>query len=179
MARKPDAYYVVHLLPAPDGAHGLEPGRDHYLGRDGEPTSLGRARRFPSIEAAERHLAEHPAGPDLECVVQYCHRLKRPQRDDALGRLLDRVMEIPHPYRRSAYNWLRGRDVRAILTRESEEVYERHRRFLLDYDIDLEQPSTVVLMRPRRGPIRVNRGDPPSGNEPRSYFLPRGQRPKP
>jgi hypothetical protein len=175
MGGRREAYYVVHLLPAGRG----DGGRDRYLGRDASPGPLGRARRFDSIEAAEGHLAEHPPPEGFEAVVQYCHRFKRPRRDDGLGELVDRIMTIPHPYRRSAYNWLRGRDVRAILSRESPEVYERHRRFLLDHDIDLETPSTVVIMRPRRRRIPINTGGEPTGNEPRSYFLPRGQRPKP
>lgn len=177
MASTSSPYYVVHLLPAP-GTDG-DGGRDQYLGQDGHPAPLGRARRFTTLEAAEGHLREHPPGPEVQGVVQYCHRLKGARRDDAVGDLLDRIMAIPHPYRRSAYNWVRGRDVRAILSRESPEVYARHRRFLLDYAIDLERPSAVVLMRPRRRSIPINAGGPATGNEPRSYFLPRGQRPKP
>jgi hypothetical protein len=162
VADRVQEYYVVRVEGLAGGA---DPdrgrGRERFVEPQGGFGPISRAKRFRTAEAAERYIAERSDSQSYRFVVQLCARIRRGSHDDPLSQLVDRMMEIPQPYRRSAYNWLRGRDVRALLLRESEEVYERHRKVLLDHDIDISRPSRVVLMkRRRRGPIPINRGTP-------------------
>ena len=86
-------------------------------------------------------------------------------------------MEIPYPYRRTAYNWMRGKDVITLLRSESDEVYERHHNFLLDYDIDISEASQVVLISAKKKLSSKVYHDELPDNAPRQFFASPEQRP--
>ena len=161
-------YHVIRVEGHPAG---VEPdagrARERFVTPPGGLGPISRAKRFRSAEAAEAYVAAQGDPDRYRYVVQLCARIRRGRDGDPLASLVDRMMEIPQPYRRSAYNWLRGRDVKSLLLRQSAEVYERHRTVLLEHDVDISQPSTVVLMkRRRRGPIPINRGAPMGADRP-------------
>jgi hypothetical protein len=169
-----DEYYVLRVV----GACGsVAASREVYVGRGRSLGPLSRARRFRTADDASAHAVGEEHLRQLELVVQFCTRRRRRSQSTPLGELIDRVSAIPQPYRRTAYKWLCGRDVQALLSRESPEVYERHRRVLLGHDIDISRRSTVVLLRPRRRKITLNTGTPPPGGGPLRYFVPRSERP--
>jgi hypothetical protein len=173
-----DEFFVLRLSepaaerPAPEA-------RERYLDRQGGLGPLSRARRFPSAEQADIEAAAQARRAGTRLVVQRCTRERRPRRAEAARGPLDQLMGIPQPYRRTAYNWLCGRDVKALLLGQSQEVYDRHHRTLLDHGIDIGEPSAVVLFRRRRGRVAVNVGTPPTDGGPRRYFTPRAERPAP
>jgi len=171
-----EEFYVVQVRP--QAAAG--PSEAAFVADDGSLGSFRTARRFASLGEAEAHIAAREDRREHVFLVQMCTR-ERPTPetpDDGLGRMLRRLMEIPPPYRRTAYNWLRGRNVKALLTGQSQEVFERHRRLLLEHGIDISRPSAVVLMRPRRRrPIPIDAGTGADG--PRQYVAAPDQRPTP
>lgn len=172
-----DTFYAVRVeRRAPDKGPTRRP---IYLNtRDGFG-SLRQARQFDTIESAEAHLRIRPDRDRYRFLVEFCTRERPRDTDDPTANFLQRLMDIPQPYRRSAYNWVRGRDVIELLQRQSQEVMERHRRFLLDYDIDIREKSPVVAMKPRRGRFNINTGGSPASAGPKQYCVPRSQRPSP
>lgn len=175
MSSAVEEFYIIRAYPEA-GTGALENG---YINANGGLGAFSAAHGFPSLEAAERHIRERSDHDHYRFLVQRCSRETASVAPEEAQGLVQRIMEIPHPYRRTAYNWLRGKDVKAILMRDSKEVYERHRNMLLDFDIDIGEKSTVVLMKPRRGRIHVNTGNAPAGTGPRQYFAPASQRPTP
>lgn len=164
-------YYVIRLL---NGTHHAEHSQPLYLNPTGNPDCFNHARRFNSIEEAESYLESHLDGRG-ETLIQRCTPLPRHNPDQA-GPIYKRLMDIDQPYRRTAYNWLRGKAVKPLLMQQGEDVYRRHRQFLLDYNIDIEKPSDLVLLKPRKGKIRINTGE-YSDNEPRQFIAYPDQRP--
>lgn len=168
-----EEFYTIHTdFPGQDPDRGPRSG---FVGRDGLLEPFSRALRFPSLEAAEAHL-ETLAAPGHRFLIQLCSREQTDaEPDNALSRLLAQVMEIPPPYRRTAYNWLRGKDVEALLRRQGAEVYERHVAALAEHGLDVTRPSDIVIMKPRRRSRPVNRGA--RANDPLQFVALPSQRP--
>ena len=148
-----------------------------FLGNDAALGSFAAARQFRTLEDAERYLAELSL-PEYRFLIQRCSRETLAPgggEDHGLHQMIERLMEIPQPYRRTAYNWLRGKDVEAILRPQGNDIYERNRAVLADYDIDITHPSAVVLLRPKRKPIAINTSR--AGTGPRQYVSLPSQRP--
>ncbi len=141
--------------------------RDIFLGKQDRPVPLEQAHRFVTAEEAERHIQQLPAQDRYQFIIQFCSRGKKSENPDEFSKFIDRIMEIPYPYRRTAYNWLR----------ESEEVYQRHRKVLLDRDIDITRKSDIILMKPKRKKFNINTGQP--ARAPRQYFAYPDQKPVP
>lgn len=171
-----DEFYVVRIQRETTVADNIEP-HDLYIDENGAYAPLSEARQFTTLRQAETFVERYSGDERVRYLIQFCTRERAGQMDDRHAGLIDRIMNIPHPYRRTAYNWLRGRDVRALLLRQSEEVYQRHRSLLLDYGIDVEHASEVVLMRPRRRRIHINTGNPPPDGAPKHLFAPAALRP--
>lgn len=172
-----DEFYIIRADLASNPGTAAEAGQSGFLAPDGTVGSLLRAARYPTLEQAEAALPGHASGAHRYSIQRCSREHATPSADhDALHRLIEQVMEIPPPYRRSAYNWLRGKNVEAILRRQGDEVFERHRKALAEHDIDITQPSTVVLMRPRRKRTPINIGD-QDGNAPRQFIAAPSQRP--
>lgn len=175
MPARLDEYYVIRVKRKPGSARA---SRQEVFVTDRGLGPVGRALGFDSIEAAEAYIRQHADSDAYTCQIQYCSLLRTPDPDDPVDSITDALMQIPYPYRRTAYNWYRGRDVEQLLRRESDEVYERHRKMLLDYDIDITRPSDVVLIRTRRQ-RKPDPGPAAAANAPRQYFAWPGQRPRP
>lgn len=173
-----EEFYVIRVAHVNPEIHKPQ---EAFVGADDKLLRANRALRFASVEEAEAFLSTHEQNPAYEYTIQFCMVEGREVLDTPLQKMVAQIMEIPPPYRRTAYNWIRGKDVRAILMRESAEVYERHRHTLLEYAIDITRPSEVILFRrPGRHDInelfREQKGD--QGETPRQYFAYPDQRPK-
>ena len=171
-------FYIIRAELSGQTPAGVD-RRSGFLGKDGTSGSFGAALQFPTLEDAERYLAELSL-PQYRFLIQRCSREtltpgEGKGEDNVLHQLIERLMDIPPPYRRTAYNWLRGKDVETILRPQGNDIYERHRAVLADYDIDITRPSTVVLLRPKRKPIAINTGS--AGAGPRQYICLPSQRP--
>lgn len=152
--------------------------RDIFLGEGNQLVPIKQARHFTSAEDAAQHIEQLDDNSErFRYIIQFCSHRPPNESPDEIESLINRIMEIPYPYRRTAYNWLRGRDVQALLRRESEEVCERHRKVLLDHDIDITRKSDIILMKPKRRKFNINTGD--SDTAPRQYFAYPGQKPIP
>lgn len=151
--------------------------RDIFLDKQDRLVPLKQARQFVTAEEAERHIQQLPAQDHYQFIIQFCSRERKSENPDEFAKFIDRIMEIPYPYRRTAYNWLRGRDVKALLLRESEEVYQRHRKVLLDHDIDITRKSDIILLKPKRKKFKIDARQPDGA--PRQYFAYPDQKPVP
>ncbi len=151
--------------------------RDVYLTDSGRFGPISRAAMYPSIETAEQAIAARQDRNRFSFTVEFCTRERKMEEFDEETGFLRGLMAIPYPYRRTAYNWARGRDVRAILLRDSEEVYERHRKYLLDYDIDITRPSDIVILRPKKRRLKINDDIQKYKDGPKAYFVSKAERP--
>jgi hypothetical protein len=180
MSAKIDEFYVIRVRRKVSDIHKrIAPEREVFVNNQGSFSAVNKARAFASIDAAEAHLSQRNDHDRYEFQIQYCTLFIRPQEDDPIKTITDELMQIPYPYRRTAYNWYRGRDVKALLRRESEEVYQRHQKLLLDYGIDITCKSDVVLLGRPRGRKKSFKQPPTAANPPRQYFAYPTQRPKP
>ncbi|MFP4611126.1 MAG: hypothetical protein ACLFQT_08900 [Thiohalophilus sp.] len=173
-----DEYFVIRIERQLSAEQSRLARRDIFLGPDNQLVPITQARRFEDADQAARHIARLDEQDHYQYIIQFCSQKDRNASPTELEALINEIMEIPYPYRRTAYNWLRGRDVQALLRRESDEVYERHRRVLLDHDIDITRKSDVILMKPKRGKFNINTGQ-QSDTAPRQYFAYPGQKPLP
>ncbi len=177
MSSNIDEFYILRAE-----SPGRMPGGDDrapggFVNPGGVLGPLASALRFDTLEQAERYTADHDTGSH-RWLIQLCSRERRDTgTSEGLHQLVERIMEIPQPYRRSAYNWLRGKDVPALLRRQGEEVYRRHRDVLTQHDIDISRPSEIVLMRPKRGRLPINTGKAGRRGGPRQYVALPAQRP--
>lgn len=171
-------YYVIRVERHLTAEQPELARRDIFVGQQANLTSIKHARQFDSIEHAEDYINSIGAQDRYQFIIQFCTRHKQSEADDPLTNLLQAMMDIPYPYRRTAYNWVRGKDVKQILLRDSQEVYERHCKVLLEHDIDITKKSDLILFKPKRqGKIRIN--NPDSVTAPRQYFAYPAQRPLP
>lgn len=180
MKNKLDEFYVIRVRPA--GEHfgnGSPKWTGTFVSSQGTLSPFAKARQFSTLEEADAYIDEQNDNDRWRFSVQFCTRGRTAQQPAKLQGIIGEIMKIPHPYRRTAYNWICGRDVKARLMSQSIEVFERHRRMLLQHGIDIEQRSTVVLMKRPRRRIRINAGTSAGGSMPRQYFIPRSQRPRP
>lgn len=177
-----DAFYVVRIIrPIPANLTKTDARGGVYLTDKARLGSLARARVFAQLEDAEAAVAHWAGRSRYEVQIQFCtreHPVNTPA-DSGQRALIDEIMQIPQPYRRTAYNWLRGLDVETLLLRDSRATYERHRRFLLDYDLDIGAKPRVQLITPKRKKIRLDNVPAASKNDPRHYFMPSQARPAP
>ncbi|TDY00927.1 hypothetical protein [Thiohalophilus thiocyanatoxydans] len=172
-----DEYFVIRIERQISAEQSRLAKRDIFLGADNQLVPIKAALRFEDADLAARHIEQLDEQGPYQYIIQFCSEKDRNASPDELETLINEIMEIPYPYRRTAYNWLRGRDVQALLRRESEEVCERHRRVLLEHDIDITRKSDIILMKPKRGKFNINTGQ--SDNAPRQYFAYPGQKPLP
>lgn len=177
MSKSIDEYYIVRAESPDRPPSGDDRAATGFVTADGALGPFPSALRFDSLDSAERYVAARPPSP-YRFLIQLCSREDHgPYNDDALHQLLERVMKIPPRYRRTAYNWLRGKNVEALLRRQGDEVYTRHRKVLANHDIDITRPSAVVLMRRKRDRIPINTGSDAGPGGPRQYVAPPSQRP--
>lgn len=173
-----DEYYAIRIER--DDAHTSDDGHlghDIFITESGKLGHITKAKRFPDLETAETYILEHPVPEQYRHHIQFCTTENRNQEDTEQSRITAQLMEIPYPYRRTAYNWMRGKDVIGLLRSESDEVYERHHRFLLDYDIDISSPSPVVMISARKKVSKKVHYDELPENAPRQFFAMPSQRP--
>jgi hypothetical protein len=173
-----DEYYAIRIVrtQARDGSDVPE-GHDIFLTETGKLGHITKAKRFADIEGAEAYLRQHPVANGYQSRIQLCITENRDREDSEQSRITAQLMEIPYPYRRTAYNWMRGKNVVGLLRGESDEVYERHHAFLLDYDIDISKPSSVVLISAKKKVSRKVHHDKLPDNAPRQFFASPSQRP--
>jgi hypothetical protein len=180
MSDRIDEYYVIRVSrKVSDARKTHSPEREVFVSNSGSLGAVSKAKAFYSIEEAEAYLAQRKDTDHYTFQIQYCTLFKPPQEDDHVKTITDQLMQIPYPYRRTAYNWYRGRDVEVLLKRESDEVYQRHRKLLLDYGINIKNKSDVILLgrkRKRKIPFQQTKT---TTNAPRQYFAYPAQRPKP
>jgi len=180
MPGKIEEFYVIRVnRKASDTHKTVTPEREVFVSSSDSFGAVNKARAFDSIEAAEAYLAQRKDCDRYQFQIQYCSLFKPPQEDDPIKTISDELMQIPYPYRRTAYNWYRGRDVEMLLKRESDEVYQRHQKLLLDFGIDITTKSDIVLLgrtRKRKKSFIQPQVNPTS---PRQYFAYPDQRPKP
>ena len=170
-----EQFYVIRLegeLPA--RYRQLQAGHGVYLTGNKRPGSLHKAARFANIDAAETFLADWPNTRGYISHIQLC-TMEKTTRAEQASEVTQRLMQIPYPYRRTAYNWMRGVDVMRLLESDQPGVLERHHKTLLKYGIDITQPSPVRLLPRRKKAIKLVQYDDKEG--PRAYFSPRSQRP--
>ena len=180
MPARIDEYYVIRVRRKVSDIHKrVTPEREVFVNSRDSFGAVNKARAFASIDAAEAYLAQRKDHDRYEFQIQYCTLFKPPQEDDPIKTITDELMQIPYPYRRTAYNWYRGRDVKALLLRESEEVYQRHQKILLDYGIDIRSNSDVILLGRPRKRKKIFKQSQLTANSPRQYFAYPAQRPKP
>jgi hypothetical protein len=172
-----EEYYVIRVERKITEQQSELANRDIFLGTDNKPVSIKEALRFDNVDQAEQHVDALPPQDRYRYVIQFYSWKRKNDNPDELGEFINRIMEIPYPYRRTAYNWLRGRDVEALLRRESDEVYQRHRKLLLDHDIDITRRSDIILMKPKRRKFNIDTSR--SEGAPRQYFAYPDQRPLP
>jgi len=173
-----EEYFVIRIERQLSAGQSRLAKRDIFLGPNNQLVPIKEARRFEDADLAARHIEQLAGQNHYQYIIQFCSHKDRNASPSELETLINGIMEIPYPYRRTAYNWLRGRDVQALLRRESEEVCERHRRVLLDHDIDITRKSDIILMKPKRGKFNINTGQ-QSDTAPRQYFAYPGQKPLP
>lgn len=172
-----DEYYILRAERSGRMPAGDDRAPDGFVNEDGNLGPLRSARRFQTLESAERYIADHNTGRH-RWLIQLCSRERGPSDDgDALHQLIEEIMQIPPPYRRTAYNWLRGKDVETLLRSQGDDVYDRHREALANHGIDITHPSDVVLMRPKRARIAINTGIESGRSRPRQYVAMPSQRP--
>lgn len=163
-----DEYYVIRLTRKSRQRPSLEAAEhDIYVNSEGKPGRIDQALTFSSIDACEHYLQQQPASAQMFYHIQLCSSLHRDSAE--YSQLTARLMEIPYPYRRSAYNWYRGKDVERLLRSEADEVYDRHRKLLLQYDIDIALPSAVVLFSTRKKVSAKPHHDRLPNNAPRQF----------
>ena len=180
MSDRIDEYYVIRVSrKVSDARKTHSPEREVFVSNSGSFGAVSKARAFNCIEEAETYLARREDTDLYTFQIQYCTLFKPPREDDPVKTITDQLMQIPYPYRRTAYNWYRGRDVNALLKRESDEVYQRHWKLLLDYGIDITKKSDVVLLGRTRKRKKIFLQTTVTGNAPRQYFAYPTQRPKP
>jgi hypothetical protein len=178
MVAATDEYYAIRIERRnPRAGMDDHQGHDIFITESNKLGHITKAKRFASIEAAEEYLREHPVPKGYQHHIQLCITENRDHEDTEQSRITAQLMEIPYPYRRTAYNWMRGKDVEGLLRGESDEVYERHHNFLLDYDIDISHPSPVVLISARKKVSRKVHHDDLPDNAPRQFFASPSQRP--
>lgn len=175
-----EEFYVIRVKRKATDAHkAMTPERDVFISRSDSFGAVNKAKGFDSIEAAEAYLSQRKDRDRYQFQIQYCTLVKPPQEDDPIKTIADELMQIPYPYRRTAYNWYRGRDVEMLLKRESHEVYQRHQKMLLDYGIDITTKSDVILLGPSRKRKKSTIRPQTGSTSPRQYFAYPDQRPKP
>ncbi len=180
MSDRIDEFYVIRVRrKVSDSRRPLAPEREIFISHSDSFGAVSKARAFNSIVAAEAYLAERQDTDRYVFQIQYCTLFKPPREDDPIKTITDKLMQIPYPYRRTAYNWYRGRDVVGLLKRESDEVYQRHHKLLLEYDIDITNKSDVVLLGRKRKRKKSVQHTATTANSPRQYFAYPAQRPKP
>ena len=180
MPGKIEEFYVIRVKRKTSDLHkAITPEREVFINSNDAFGAVNKARAFDSIEAAEAYLAQRKDRDCYQFQIQYCTLFKPPQENDPIKTITDELMQIPYPYRRTAYNWYRGRDVVALLKRESDEVYQRHQKLLLDYGIDITSKSDVILLGPGRRRKKSFSLPDTCANSPRQYFAYPQQRPKP
>ncbi|MBD3671476.1 MAG: hypothetical protein HUJ29_11965 [Gammaproteobacteria bacterium] len=173
-----DEYYAIRISRKdPRSGSELHEQHDIFITGDKRLGHLSKAMRFTELGEAEAYLDAHPLPDSYEPHIQFCTTENREQTDSEQSRVTEQLMEIPYPYRRTAYNWMRGKDVIGLLKGESDEVYERHHRFLLDYDIDISEPSAVIMLSSKKKQSRKSHHDSLPDNAPRQFFAQPGQRP--
>lgn len=177
--KQAEEYFVIRVERRLNAEQSRLAKRDIFLGEDDKLVPIGQARHFADADVAADHIDQlDDDSHRYDYIIQFCSQIKASDSPTEIENLINQIMEIPYPYRRTAYNWLRGRDVMALLRRESEEVCERHRKVLLDHDIDITQKSDIILMKPKRGKLHINTGD-DRGAAPRQYFAYPNQKPVP
>ena len=177
---KIEEFYVIRVnRKASATRKTITPEREVFVSSSDSFGAVNKARAFDSIEAAEAYLAQRKDRDRYRFQIQYCTFFKPPQEDDPITTITDELMQIPYPYRRTAYNWYRGRDVEMLLKRESDEVYQRHQKLLLDYGIDITTISDVVLLGRTRKRKKSFSLPQTKTTSPRQYFAYPDQRPKP
>jgi hypothetical protein len=175
-----EEFYVIRVKRKATDAHkAMTPERDVFISRSDSFGAVNKAKGFDNIEAAEAYLLQREDRDRYLFQIQYCTLFKPPQEDDPIKTITDALMQIPYPYRRTAYNWYRGRDVEMLLKRESHEVYQRHQKLLLDYGIDISIKSDVILLGPNRKRKKSAVQPKVTTTSPRQYFAYPDQRPKP
>lgn len=180
MSKRVKEFYVIRVKrKVSDTSQAMTTVREVYINANNSFGAVSKARSFDSIEDAEAYLAQRHDHDRYDFQIQYCSLFTPPQEDDPIQTITDELMQIPYPYRRTAYNWYRGRNVVALLRRESEEVYQRHRKLLLDYGIDIATNSDVVLLGRTRKRKRSLNPVQSAGSSPRQYFAYPAQRPRP
>ncbi|MBD3609195.1 MAG: hypothetical protein HUJ30_01465 [Gammaproteobacteria bacterium] len=174
-----EEYYAIRV----SRKHGHQPraikddSHDIFITEDNRFGRITRARRFSDIDQAEQYLLTQPLPDAFQYTVQFCVVENRQATDSNISQITARLMEIPHPYRRTAYNWMRGNDVRKLLLSQSDEVYQRHQKVLLDYDIDISKRSDVIMMPKRRRSRKNISYHSQLDNAPRQFFALPSQRP--
>jgi NOL1/NOP2/fmu family ribosome biogenesis protein len=180
MPGKIEEFYVIRVnRKASDTHKAVTPEREVFISSNASFGAINKARAFDSIEAAEAYLAQRRDRDRYRFQIQYCTLFKPPQEDDPIKTITDELMQIPYPYRRTAYNWYRGRDVEMLLKRESAEVYQRHQKLLLDFGIDITTKSDIVLLGRTRKRKKSFSLPQTKTTSPRQYFAYPDQRPKP
>ena len=175
-----EEFYVIRVKHKATDAHkAMTPERDVFISRSDSFSAVNKAKGFDNIEEAEAYLLQREDRDRYQFQIQYCTLVKPPQEGDPIKTIADELMQIPYPYRRTAYNWYRGRDVEMLLKQESHEVYQRHQKMLLDYGIDITTKSDVVLLGPSRKRKKSTIQPQAYSTSPRQYFAYPDQRPKP
>ena len=175
-----EEFYVIRVKRKATDVHkALSPERDVFISHSDSFGAANKAKAFDSIEAAEAYLLRREDLDRYQFQIQYCTLFKPPQEDDPIKTITDALMQIPYPYRRTAYNWYRGRDVEMLLKRESDEVYQRHQKMLLEFGIDITIKSDVILLGPTRKRKKTAVQPQVTTTSPRQYFAYPDQRPKP
>lgn len=173
-----EEYYVIRIeRKEPNSADNAPVGHDIFITESNKLGHISKAKRFASINEAEAFVLEHPVPNQYAHHIQLCITENRQQQDSQQSQITARLMEIPYPYRRTAYNWMRGKDVIGLLRSESDEVYERHHGFLLDYGIDISEPSAVVLLSSKKKINQKSHYDQLPDNAPKQFFASPNQRP--
>lgn len=172
-----DEYFVIRIERQLSEEQPRLAKRDIFLGDENQLVKISQARRYTTADEAAEYIQQLDTSEQYQYIIQFCSSMQPNGDPTEIEILINRIMDIPYPYRRTAYNWIRGRDVLALLRRESEEVCERHRRVLLDHDIDITVKSDVILMKPKRGKLNINTGD--NASAPRQYFAYPDQKPIP
>lgn len=170
-----EEFYLVRVEgKLPTRYHNLRQGHGVFLTRARRLGSLQKAARFSDLSSAEAFLQDWPNRRGYATHIQLC-TLESSTHASSASSLTRRLMAIPYPYRRTAYNWMRGVDVIALLQSDKPGVLERHQRTLLGVGIDITQPSPIRLLPRKKRRIQLPHISPADG--PKAYFTPRSQRP--
>ena len=144
-----DEYYVIRITGKKVSA--IIPvlsAPEIFIGDKNKPVPIDQAQKFVSINDCEHYLQQQSDFSQKNVHIQLCTSLNPDNSEHSQITAL--LMEIPYPYRRTAYNWFRGKDVETQLRSENDEVYHRHHKLLLQFDIDIAKPSTVLLLSARK-----------------------------